>query len=112
MNSHKFALYVHELPPLKKGQEFSITDTDLMHRMQRILRLQIGDELILFDREHHLSIKIAAFGKKDIVIHVLGSQANQLLKPTISFLLPILKKEAFESAVYFLVEAGVNDIYP
>jgi 16S rRNA (uracil1498-N3)-methyltransferase len=80
--------------------------------MQRILRLEADDELIIFSRSHHAQVRIVALDKKSITVHVITSQPNHVLKPTISFLLPILKREAFEAALYFLVEAGVNDIYP
>lgn len=111
MNTHQFALYVNDLN-LTKDREIVLADSDLVHRMQRILRLEVADELILFNRSHHAYVRIIAVDKKTVTIHVVTSESNHILKPSISFLLPILKREAFEAALYFLVEAGVNDIYP
>lgn len=112
MNTHQFALYVQDLNLTGKKREIVLTDSDLVHRMQRILRLEVADEIIIFNRSHHAHVRIVSVDKKAVTVHVITNQPNHILKPSVSFLLPILKREAFEAALYFLVEAGVNDIYP
>ncbi|HSW75515.1 MAG TPA: RsmE family RNA methyltransferase, partial [Candidatus Saccharimonadales bacterium] len=48
--------------------------------------------------------------KKDIKIRVESLHSNHVMQPHLIFLLPLLKKEALEEAVYSLCEIGVNEI--
>lgn len=117
-NKHEFALY-YDLsavqPSLKAmagktNNQLALTDSDITHRITRVLRLQQGEQLILFDRHHNLLVELSSIGKKDLIVRVLVVNTNKILKPTITFFLPLLKREAFDSALYSLVEVGVNTI--
>ena len=81
-----------------------------MHRIERVLRLQVGEQLILFNRERHAAARISSLDRKRVVLEILSVAENKRYMPSIMFLLPLLKKDALAQAVYFLVEAGVNAI--
>lgn len=117
-NKHEFALY-YDLstvqPSLKAmagktNQQLVLTDSDIIHRITRVLRLQQGEQLILFDRHHNVLIELGTSGKKDLITHILRVNTNKTFKPAITFFLPLLKREAFDSALYSLVEIGVTTI--
>lgn len=112
---HEFALYRESLSSLvnKKdvGSDLLFADEKLLHRMMTVLRLQIGDKVVLFDRQVSITAEIAAYlGKKQVRVIVQAIQQTTVLHPKVTFLLPVLKRDDFESALYSLAEIGVNDI--
>jgi 16S rRNA (uracil1498-N3)-methyltransferase len=114
-NKHEFALYQDSLTILLKknkvGSQLILTDQDIMHRITRVLRLQEGEQLVLFDRHQNALVELGATnGKKELITHVIAINPNKPLEPHITFFLPLLKREACDSALYSLVETGINVI--
>lgn len=112
---HLFALHhddlADEIANVAIGKEFTIADPDLAHRIVSILRLAIGESLILFDRDMHATVCLSGSVKNKLVKVVLKDKnKNKIGAPEIIFLLPLLKKEALETALYSLTELGVNTI--
>lgn len=115
LEKHTFALYAADLKEIvhtkKVGDECSITNHDLVHRMVNVLRLQIGEPLILFDSTQHIEAQIISLVKKKVInIRLIAQKDNVMYKPSILFLLPLLKKDSFETALYSLTELGVTAI--
>jgi len=72
-----------------------------------------GAICILFDRESHIRFELRSLtNKKYVEGFVKQRDNNAVLFPTITFLLPILKRTSFESALYSLVECGATKIQP
>lgn len=113
---HQFALYVDSLiqepGSLQPGSLFTISDAELVHRMTVVLRLHQGEELTLFDRRGNAQVVITEIAKKKITCSVQSYQLNVQLKPSITVLLPVLKREAFEEAIYTTVELGATVVQP
>lgn len=112
---HEFALFVESLSALiqekSSDSSFIVSDEKLLHRMVHVLRLSIDDTCIFFDRTIYVSVLIKAFvGKKQIHATITSKKKIQFLQPTITFLLPLLKRDDYESALYALAELGVNTI--
>jgi 16S rRNA (uracil1498-N3)-methyltransferase len=112
---HEFALYKESLSLLvqKKGpgDSFVITDEPLLHRMMNVLRLQSDDRCIFFDKDMYIVATITGFvGKKQVHITIHSIHLTTILHPHITFLLPVLKREDYEAALYMLTEVGVNSI--
>lgn len=112
---HEFALFVESLSLLiqqkKIGDNIILSDESLIHRMVHILRLKIGDACILFDKYMNILVVIDELAsKKKISIAIQSIEKNEVLKPTIIFLLPLLKRDDYEAALYNLAEVGVNII--
>ncbi len=78
--------------------------------MTHVLRMQIGDACILFDRSLHASVEIVSIEKKRAIVLIRSIDQNPCNTTQITVLLPLLKKESFELALYSLVEAGVDAI--
>jgi len=113
--SHEFAFFIPQLSVIcaQKSAPFiyMLNDQELVHRMVQVLRLQKNDACIFFDSQIHATITICEIIKnKTINVRIEKITLTVPLKPMITFLLPILKKEALEEAVYALVETGINRI--
>ncbi len=116
-SKHEFALYVDTLSQLiaslPAGSDLSIQDALLYHRINHILRIQPDEQFVLFDQSNHIHFTLhEARDKKLVAGTIISKQKNRILKPFITFFLPLLKREAFEHAVYSLVELGANCIQP
>src|SRR5260221_3669014 len=114
-DKHEFALYKESLSLLiqKKGpgDNLILSDETLVHRIVHILRLRSNDQCILFDRDAYITATINAFiGKKQIDITMHSIHSTIILRPQVTFLLPMLKREDYESSLYSLTEVGVNNI--
>ena len=111
---HIFAVYVGHLFASQKiaaGNSVQVTDPDVVHRIVTVLRMQIGQELILFDDTNHYQITIADIRKnKALTVMVSSVATNPKPNLEIHFVLPLLKKEALEEAIYSLTEIGVSTI--
>lgn len=110
-SKHQFAFHFQEILQFgDKQQETVLYEVELVHRISRILRLSVGDTFVLFDRHQHVLCKIKTIEKQSIIVSIVELAENKELQPHVTFLLPLLKREALESAVYSLAELGVNVI--
>lgn len=111
---HQFALFYTNLSGFlhsAQNKSFSLTDPNLVHRITSILRLGIGESLVLFDQSLHAQVTIADIVKhKSIRFELDYKKHNLIYKPEITVLLPLLKKDSFETALYSLAEIGVTTI--
>ena len=109
---HLFSFYSPGLiqASWNSGSVVWLDHQDLVHRLIKVVKVEIDDQLIVFDKQHHVLIQILSVLKKEIQARVLSVQANVSLHPKITFLLPLLKKEALEQAIYSLCEIGVSEI--
>lgn len=110
--AHEFALYAPNIDQqyYQKGKECVLTASELVHRISRVLRLNIDDTLLLFNTQHHLVGTITHITKHAVCLRVLDVFENTVFTPQITLLLPLLKREALEQAIYSAVELGVNHI--
>ncbi|MBI2353221.1 RsmE family RNA methyltransferase [Candidatus Dependentiae bacterium] len=113
LNTHQFAFYLEE-PFFKKitqGDEIFIKDQDFLHRLIRVIKIRKDEIFILFNFHWHMVVKFLNATRHEIKVYVLFISKNKKLQPHITFLLPLLKKDALEEAVYSLAELGVTDIH-
>lgn len=111
-NKHEFALYWSNLSYALEHdqQKLALVDQLIVHRIFHVLRLQKGESIILFDQNKHALCLIEEINKKNCILSIKSYLKNVTLDPSISFLLPLLKREALETLIYSLVELGVNKI--
>lgn len=108
-NKHEFALFFSELKHNKSGHVL-LTNGPLVQRIVHVLRLKAEDAVLLFDQKEHAFFKIEKISKKGVTGQLHKKEKNKELKPSITLLLPVLKKEALEQAIYGAVECGVSEI--
>lgn len=107
---HQFALFFPAIDGAQPTRELIITDKSFIHRLTTVLRAKVGDSYILFSQHHHAHVLLKAITAKEIVCDVQWVEKNTILAPTVTFFLPILKKDALSETVYALCEIGVNKI--
>lgn len=110
---HSFALYYADLNAnCPGGNQLKISEPELVYRVIKILRLQIGDELTLFSGKQSVTGVIGSFDKKNFSLEKICWHQATCLVPAIEVVLAVLKKENFENALYSCVELGANQIKP
>ncbi|MEX0848811.1 MAG: RsmE family RNA methyltransferase [Candidatus Dependentiae bacterium] len=109
---HQFALFFADVSAVHHvvNGELMINDADMVRRISSILRLRPGDSLLLFDQQMHMEVVLLSLEKKKIICQIKNIKQNNIITPHITVWLPLLKREAFEHAIYSLVELGVNTI--
>lgn len=112
--SHTFAFYWPQTSKLRaavgSSSECIIQDGDLCHRMIHVLRLHKSQEIIIFDAHAHMHCVIESLDARQVRCSVISSLCNRVPVPEITFMLPLLKKEALEESIYTLTELGANRI--
>lgn len=111
---HQFAVFFSNLPMnlTERALTFSVDDSLLVHRLQHVLRLNVGEEIILFNDRVNLIAVITEYAKKCIFLKVTRSiKKNEQVQPSLTVILPVLKREALEEVVYGCRELGVTQVY-
>lgn len=108
-NKHLFSVHTQEI--LITGA-VTFTAPEFLMRIQRVLRLSVGDTLLLFNDTHHAYAVIQAYEKKGVICTIEQVQENRLLFPVTHWLLPVLEREAFEASLYSLAALGATTIQP
>ena len=118
MSKHLFAIYLENLSFLLSNKQeektFLLDDATLKNRLTKILRIKPSEEFILFDEfiNARFLLKLTPTNKKTFCVELLSKQENLAIEPSITLYLPILKKEAFEYAIYIAAQMGVTTIIP
>lgn len=114
VDTHEFAFFYPETTHIaahtKIGALCTLDDRVLCHRVMHVLRLSQGATFILFDAHKHLTCTLQLVHERSLQCIVNSYGCNTCYAPHITFLLPLLKKEAFEESLYALTELGVNTI--
>jgi 16S rRNA (uracil1498-N3)-methyltransferase len=109
MKLHRFFL----ANPIQ-GNEILIQDVQLLAQWQKVLRLKIGEHVILFDgsgKDHEA--EISALSKSAATVRVLRSWVNMTELPGALILCcAVLKRENFEFVAQKAVEIGATEIWP
>ncbi|MCK4517963.1 RsmE family RNA methyltransferase [Candidatus Babeliales bacterium] len=118
MSKHLFAIYFENLDSLlsnkRESESVCFDDASLKNRITKILRIKRDEEFILFDEIIHARflLKTTEQKKKAFCAELLNKKENLAIEPSITLYLPILKKEAFEYAIYVAAQMGVTTITP
>ena len=107
---------VYLSPPLKANTKIIIPQ-DIAHRLQNVLRLRSGDELIVFngqeERGGEFAARIEAIDKKQMLVNVLEWQTGIAESSLVIHLgQGIARGEKMDIIVQKAVELGVNFITP
>lgn len=92
----------------------SINDADFINQAKNVLRLKLGDELILCDgKMNEAKVRFTELGSLASKLEILEVYKNKSEPENrVHLYCPILKKENFELAVQKAVEVGVKEIMP
>lgn len=108
MKLHRF---IGEYDLSKK--EVEITNPEIVKQIKVVLRLKIGDKIILSDgKGKEAEAVIVSMLKNEILCAIKNSSHKKENEKKVNLYLAILKKENFELAVQKAVEVGVSVITP
>jgi len=109
---HEFAVYVPNLSSqlTLKSEHLVLNHPDTVHRIRSVLRLSQGETITIFDGTHQVTCTISDINKTTISVAIVLMERTVPLFPSITVLLPLLKREAFERMIYACVELGANTI--
>lgn len=110
---HEFALFFERLPAaLKNGDSFLVQEEELVHRMVHVLRMHAGERVLFFSRETVVLAEITDMQKRQIAGVVLEKRVHVPLTPEISWYLPLVDREAFDTSISVLTSLGASAITP
>ena len=108
---HQFAFYTELLPDnLRQDTHYTISDKDLVHRLISIVRLDTGDSFVLFNRSNKYTCTIETYERRALTCLIQKSEKIVPLQPNITLLLPLLKRDALEDAIYVATILGINQV--
>ena len=86
---------------------------DNAHHAERVLRMNIGEELLVSDgKGAWAKCSIASISKKEVELNIIESGFEEAAKREISILQAIPKSDRAKETVELLTAVGVTDIYP
>lgn len=106
---HQFAFFYKDIQSLQKSNG-KLIDIDLCHRIIRVVKLSVGEVCVLFNQHEHIFVKLTHIDKRFLLVEVISRHTNNALKPQVTFMLPLLKREALEESIYSLAEMGINEV--
>ncbi len=95
-------------------KRFRITDKEMLNQIRNVLRLKVGGQVILVDKnKHEAAAQIKDLAKDSAEFEVNATTENEK-EPKIHTTLfcAVLKKENFELVVQKATECGVTEIVP
>jgi len=109
---HMFAFYYPAVAQLQytQGELCVVNDRVLSHRIMHVVRLRPDDCFTLFDQHIHMDCVLKDISEKSVRFSVTSYACNTVYNPQITLLLPLLKKEAFQEALYAATELGANTV--
>jgi 16S rRNA (uracil1498-N3)-methyltransferase len=96
------------------ASSYVIVDTEIIHQIEKVLRLKVGEHIVLGDGKGGEAIaKIEQFSKQGVhvVIEKFTSFDNKA-KVVIRLYCSIIKKDRFEWMLEKAVELGVSEVVP
>jgi len=114
---HTFAIFVSPtlLSPLNNSQiKLSIADRTLAHRIYTVLRLSPNDTIKLFNHITTITLRLTQSpdNKKLITGIIEYQQTPTRRRPHLIAGISLLKRDAFENAVYHAAQIGATTIVP
>jgi len=116
VGKHVFAFYVKDLTDLLENQEsLNFKDAALWNRLIKVVRLKQGDTFIFFDEKLQAQLEVLPEmieNKRLIAAKITKQEPTKRITPTLTLLLPVLKRDALEYAIYTAAAMATTSILP
>lgn len=97
------------------GDHISCKNEELWTRITKIIRLEVGEHVIIFNDHHHVTLKLTHdnFSKKNYLSGIIVQYAaHKKLSPELILYQGITKKPAYEEICYAAAQLGISRIIP
>ncbi len=109
LHKHIFAVFYDELTPDKL---LEIKNKDLAYRITKILRLNVGEKIILFNEHINGIYTVNSVDKNKVELQQELLNRTEKRSPQLSLYICLLKKDAFLESVRQCAAMGVSHIIP
>ncbi|MBI5400659.1 MAG: 16S rRNA (uracil(1498)-N(3))-methyltransferase [Candidatus Yonathbacteria bacterium] len=93
--------------------EFLVANETLLNQWRNVLRMEVGDEAILFDgRGDEFLCEFVSLEKKGATLKVLERKAGLIPSREVTLYMALIKKDNFELVLEKATELGVSHIIP
>ncbi len=95
------------------SETITVFDRALSHQLERVLRLAVGESVVLTDgKGHETQASILEYTPQSVVFIALGSAQSKRQTRHTTLYLASIKNNNFEDAVEKSVEAGIDCVVP
>ncbi len=96
------------------NKKIKFDDGELLNQLKKVLRLRIGDSVVLFNKEgKEFKASIESYTSKGCVFNITKiKENNREIKNTVLLYCSILKRDNFEFVVQKATEIGIDRITP
>lgn len=90
-----------------------LNDKDIIHQIERVLRLKIGEQIVIFDGVNNFDYlcKTLSISKKEIELQISENIIKNKLNTKLNLFISVVKSD-FELIIREATELGVSNIYP
>ena len=109
-DKHEFAMHVPNLKELIINNILVLKDKQLIQRIGQVLRLRPNETCVVFDADNYVRLVLKSLDKKQAEFAIMSTTLIEPLQPSITIILPLLKRDDLEASVYSCAELGANTI--
>lgn len=111
--NHSDAMHRFLIPPAAEPAETVVLAGDEAHHAARVVRIQVGETVLLLDGEGaEIRGTVAVVGKKEVTIQVTGRRSHAQPGTEITLIQAIAKNAAMEGLIHRAVELGCRRLVP
>jgi RsmE family RNA methyltransferase len=104
---HIFSFYYS---PINKEIFFIDNKDDLYKRIVLVLRMQLNDIYICFDKNTIYTVVIIEINKKSIINKIIEKKPNQAVGKRVVAYIPYLEREYANEVFYMMGQQGISDV--
>lgn len=108
--THEFSFFIPDISKNTAGAFYTLHDGTLITRIISVVRLKVGESCVLFDRSIQIHVILQTIAKKSLIFEIIKHTPTLSLKPAITCLLPILKKDDLSDAISSITACGATTI--
>jgi 16S rRNA (uracil1498-N3)-methyltransferase len=97
---------------LTNSNTISITDTEIVKQISKVLRLEVGEEVVLKTQQTAFIGVLSLVSRNEVIVSELVEKERNQSYKKVSLFFCIPKKDKFELILEKCTEIGVTDFYP